>query len=206
MLGAKLRDLAPRRRPLAHFGVKEAVFPFYMFPEVDPVLGPEMRSTGEVLGLARSFGLAFYKAQQATKSPLPLEGTVLVTVAEADKKDVLEAARRFAALGFRLKATAGTRAFLAAHGVAAEPVLKLHEGRPNLVDAIKNGEVQLLVNTPAGRQSAHDDSYIRKAAIQHKVPYVTTAAAALAAALGIEARRAGAEGVRSLQEYHAAIG
>jgi len=177
-----------------------------MFPEVDPVLGPEMRSTGEVLGMAGSFGLAFYKAQQATKSPLPLEGTVLITVAEPDKKDVLDAARRFAELGFRIRATAGTAAFLHQHGVAAEPILKLHEGRPNIVDAIKNGEIHLLVNTPAGKQSAHDDSYIRKAAIQNRVPYVTTAAAALAAAMGIAARRAGAEGVRSLQEYHAAIG
>ncbi len=205
-LGAKLRDLGLARRPFAHFGVKEAVFPFYMFPEVDPVLGPEMRSTGEVLGLARSFGLAFYKAQQATKSPLPLEGTVLVTVAEQDKKDVLDAARRFAGLGFRLVATRGTRAFLESHGIAAQPILKLHEGRPNIVDAIKNGEIQLVVNTPAGKQSAHDDSYIRKAAIRHKVPYVTTAAAALAAAMGIAARRSGTDGVRSLQEYHAAIG
>jgi carbamoyl-phosphate synthase large subunit len=205
MLGAKLADLGLVRRPVPHFGVKEAVFPFYMFPEVDPVLGPEMRSTGEVLGMAASAGLAFFKAQQATRSALPLEGTVLVTVAEADKPGVLEAARRFADLGFRLRATAGTQAFLASHGVAAERIAKLHEGRPNIVDAIKNGEIQLVVNTPAGRQSSHDDSYIRKAAIQHKVPYVTTAAAALAAALGIEARRKGAEGVRSLQEFHAAI-
>jgi carbamoyl-phosphate synthase large subunit len=205
MLGEKLRDLRLERRPIPHFGVKEAVFPFYMFPEVDPVLGPEMRSTGEVLGMARSWGLAFYKAQQATRSSLPLEGTVLITVAEPDKPAVLEAARRFAALGFRIKATAGTQAFLAAQGIAAEPIQKLHEGRPNIVDAIKNGEVQLLVNTPAGRQSAHDDSYIRKAAIQARVPYVTTAAAALAAALGIAARREGAEDVRSLQEYHAAL-
>jgi carbamoyl-phosphate synthase large subunit len=164
-----------------------------------------MRSTGEVLGMAKSAGLAFFKAQQATKSPLPLEGTVLVTVAEADKAGVLEAARKFAALGFRVKATAGTQAYLAQHGVAAEAIKKVHEGRPNIADAIKNGEIQLVVNTPAGRQSAHDDSYLRKAAIQHKVPYVTTAAAALAAALGIEARRKGAEGVRSLQEFHAAI-
>jgi carbamoyl-phosphate synthase large subunit len=177
-----------------------------MFPEVDPLLGPEMRSTGEVLGLARSFGLAFYKAQQATKSPLPLEGTVLVTVAEQDKKEVLDAARRFAGLGFRIRATRGTRAFLESHGIAAEPILKLHEGRPNIVDAIKNGEIQLVVNTPAGKQGAHDDSYIRKAAIQHRVPYVTTTAAALAAAMGIAARRSGTDGVRSLQEYHAAIG
>ncbi|HSN92749.1 MAG TPA: carbamoyl-phosphate synthase large subunit [Anaeromyxobacteraceae bacterium] len=205
MLGAKLRDLGLRRRAFSHFGVKEAVFPFYMFPEVDPVLGPEMRSTGEVLGLATSPGLAFFKAQQATRTVLPLEGTVLVTVAEPDRPAVLEAAREFARLGFRIVATRGTRDFLAANGVAADLVLKLHEGRPNIADAILNGEVQLLVNTPAGRRSAHDDSYLRKAAIRARVPYVTTAAAALMTAKGIAARRRGADGVRSLQEYHAAI-
>jgi carbamoyl-phosphate synthase large subunit len=205
MLGAKLRDLGLKRRRFSHFGVKESVFPFYMFPEVDPVLGPEMRSTGEVLGMAGSAGLAFYKAQQATRTPLPLQGTVLVTVAEADRAGILEAARDFARLGFRLTATRGTRDFLAKNGIAAELVLKVHEGRPNIVDAIKNGEVQLLVNTPAGRQSAHDDSSIRKAAIRAKVPYVTTAAAAVMTAKGIAARRQGAESVRSLQEYHAAI-
>jgi carbamoyl-phosphate synthase large subunit len=206
MLGAKLRDLKVARRPFRHFGVKEAVFPFYMFPEVDPVLGPEMRSTGEVLGLAGSAGLAFYKAQQATRSALPLGGTVLVTVAERDREGILEAAREFARLGFSVLATSGTRDFLARHGIASELVLKLHEGRPNIVDAILNGKVHLLVNTPAGRQSAHDDAYIRKAAIRARVPYVTTPAAATAAAKGIAARSLGADGVRSLQEYHAAIG
>jgi carbamoyl-phosphate synthase large subunit len=205
MLGARLRDLGLTRRPLPHYGVKEAVFPFYMFPEVDPVLGPEMRSTGEVLGMATSPGLAFYKAQQATKSPLPLAGTLLVTVAEPDKAGVVEAVRELAARGFQVKATRGTRDFLASRGIASELVMKLHEGRPNIVDAILNGEVDLLVNTPAGRQGAHDDSYIRKAAIRARVPYVTTAAAALMTAKGIAARRAGAECVRSLQEYHAAI-
>jgi carbamoyl-phosphate synthase large subunit len=205
MLGAKLRDLGLRRRRFSHFGVKEAVFPFYMFPEVDPVLGPEMRSTGEVLGLAGSPGLAFYKAQQATRTALPLEGTVLVTVAEPDRPAVLEASREFARLGFRIVATRGTRDFLAANGVSAELVLKVHEGRPNIADAIVNGEIHLLVNTPAGRQSVHDDSYLRKAAIRARVPYVTTAAAAVMTAKGIAARRRGADGVRSLQEYHAAI-
>ncbi len=202
MLGARLADLGLRRRPLPHFGVKEAVFPFPMFPEVDPVLGPEMRSTGEVLGMAQNYGLAFYKAQEAANAKLPLAGTVLFTVADHDKHDALEAARQFAALGFELRATAGTCAFLASHGIAATPVRKLHEGRPNLVDAIKNGEVQLLVNTPVGRQGTHDDSYLRKAAIGQKVPYITTAAAALAAAKGIAARRQGQEAIRSLQEYH----
>jgi carbamoyl-phosphate synthase large subunit len=205
MLGKKLRDLNVSRKPIPHFGVKESVFPFYMFPEVDPVLGPEMRSTGEVLGMAKSPGLAFFKAQQATKSPLPLTGTVLITVAERDRASILDAARRFARLGFKLKATKGTQAFLAANGVKADPVLKLHEGRPNLADAIKNGEIQLLVNTPAGKASAQDDGYIRKAAIKHRVPYITTATGATAASLGIEARLGGTEEVRSLQAYHADI-
>ncbi|ABC83280.1 carbamoyl-phosphate synthase large subunit [Anaeromyxobacter dehalogenans] len=205
VLGMRLRDLKLERRKPGYFGVKEAVFPFYMFPEVDPVLGPEMRSTGEVLGLARSPGLAFFKAQQATRSPLPLAGTVLVTVAEADKPRVVEAVRELAGMGFRVKATRGTRDYLASQGIEAELVLKLHEGRPNLADALLNGEVSLLVNTPAGKQSTHDDSYIRKAAIRAGVPYVTTAAAAVMTAKGIAARRAGAEGVRSLQEYHATL-
>jgi carbamoyl-phosphate synthase large subunit len=206
MLGRRLRDLGVSRRPVPHFGVKESVFPFYMFPEVDPVLGPEMRSTGEVLGMARSPGLAFFKAQQATKSALPTRGTVLITVAERDRAGILDAARRFAKLGFQIRATKGTHAFLASNGVKAEPVLKIHEGRPNLADAIKNGEIHLLVNTPAGKASAQDDSYIRKAAIRHRVPYITTATGATAASLGIEARLAGTEEVRSLQAYHAEIG
>jgi carbamoyl-phosphate synthase large subunit len=202
MLGARLADLGLTRRPLPHFGVKEAVFPFPMFPEVDPVLGPEMRSTGEVLGMAHNYGLAFYKAQEAANAKLPLAGTVLFTVADQDKHEALEAARCFVEIGFALRATEGTCRFLASHGIAATAVKKLHEGRPNLVDVIKNGEIQLLVNTPAGRQGTHDDSYIRKAAIGQKVPYITTAAAALAAAKGIAARRQGQSAVRSLQEYH----
>ena len=205
MLGAKLADLDPQRRPIPHFGVKEAVFPFNMFPEVDPLLGPEMRSTGEVLGLASSFGLAYFKAQEAAQQRLPLEGTVLITVAERDRANVLEAARGFAELGFKIRATAGTHAFLAANGIASDPILKLHEGRPNIADAITNGEIHLVINTPAGKSSEFDDSYIRKAAIRHKVPYLTTPAAALAAAGGIAAHRASRDGVRSLQSYHAGI-
>jgi len=207
MLGKPLAefDLRPRRVP--HFGVKESVFPFVMFPEVDPVLGPEMRSTGEVLGLADSFGLAFYKAQDAAKSVLPLAGTVLMTIAERNRgRKVAALGRRFAELGFRLLATEGTCRFLAQNGVAAERVLKLHEGRPNLLDAVTNREVHLIINTPAGKNSAQDDSYIRKSAIRHRIPYVTTIAAALAAAEGIAARRAGEGDVKSLQEYHAELG
>ncbi len=205
MLGAKLSDLGLGRRSIKHFGVKEAVFPFNMFPEVDPLLGPEMRSTGEVLGLADSFGLAFAKAEEAAGMKLPLEGTVLITVAERDRQAVLPAAKEFRALGFNILATTGTRAFLAEHGIESRPILKLHEGRPNITDAIKNGEIQLVINTPAGKSSEFDDSYIRKAAIRHKVPYITTTAAALAAAKGIAARRSSRGAVRSLQSYHASI-
>jgi carbamoyl-phosphate synthase large subunit len=202
MLGAKLKDMGLERRPIPHFGVKESVFPFNMFPEVDPVLGPEMRSTGEVLGLAASYGMAFFKAQEATNSTLPLAGMVLITVAEHDRPGAVEAARRFAGLGFAIMATSGTAEYLGRHGVAAQPVAKMHEGRPHVADAIMNDKVQLVVNTPSGKTSLHDDSYIRKAAIKHKIPYITTIAAALAAVEGISARKQGKETIRSLQEYH----
>jgi carbamoyl-phosphate synthase large subunit len=198
-------ELSLKHRKIPHFGVKEAVFPFNMFPEVDPLLGPEMRSTGEVLGMASSFGLAFYKSQLAAKSELPLEGTVLITVTEADKNDALKAAREFQRLGFRIKATEGTCKFLAAGGVQAEPILKFYEGRPNIADAIKNGEVQLVINTPAGKLSKTDDSYIRKTAIKYKVSYITTTAAAIAAVKGIAEARTNVAPVRSLQSYHAGI-
>jgi carbamoyl-phosphate synthase large subunit len=205
MLGAKLGDFDSRPREYKHFGVKEAVFPFNMFPEVDPLLGPEMRSTGEVLGLADSFGLAFYKAQLAAGFNLPKDGTVLVTVADHDKEAVLPAIKRLFNMGFDIVATAGTAAYFAEHGINSTIVKKLHEGRPNLVDALHNGKVQLLINTPAGKESIYDDSYIRKAAIKYKVPYVTTPAAAVAAALGIEAARDQATDVKSLQDYHSGI-
>ena len=202
MLGKKLADLDLKVKNIPHFGVKEAVFPFNMFPEVDPLLGPEMRSTGEVLGLADSFGAAFYKAQEAAQQTLPQEGAVLITVSEKDRPAVLEVARQFAGLGFRIKATVGTRKFLADHGIDAEPVLKMHEGRPHVVDSIKSREVHLVVNTPSGKLSKHDDSYIRKAAIKYKIPYITTLAGALAAARGIAAIRRGRGQARSLQDYH----
>ena len=202
MLGRKLSDLKLTSTRIPHFGVKEAVFPFNMFPEVDPVLGPEMRSTGEVLGMAGSFGLAFYKAQEAALQRLPVEGTVLLTLADGDKKASLEVARRFERLGFGIKATRGTHQFLSENGIAAEIIDKMHEGRPNIVDAIKNGEIQLVINTPEGKRSLYDDSYIRKAAIKYKVPYITTVAAAAAAARGIEAFRMKGSGTKSLQRYH----
>ena len=176
-----------------------------MFPEVDPLLGPEMRSTGEVLGLADSFGLAYFKAQEAAQQRLPREGTVLITVGERDRERVLPAAHKFAQLDFRIMATSGTASFLAEHGIASQIVLKLHQGRPNIHDAIANGQIQLVVNTPAGKTSEFDDSFIRKAAIRHGVPYITTTSAALAAATGIAAHRNSSEHVHSLQDYHKTI-
>jgi carbamoyl-phosphate synthase large subunit len=195
-----------RRRPIPHFGVKEAVFPFNMFPEVDPVLGPEMRSTGEVLGMADNYGEAYFKAEEAAGQILPSQGTVLITVAEHDRAGAVAAARLFAELGFAIMATSGTRACLQQNGIAARPILKLHEGRPNIADAVKNGEIQLVVNTPSGKLSVHDDSYIRKAAIKYKIPYITTTTAAIATARGMSAVRRERGAVRSLQQYHAGIG
>ena len=202
MMKKSLEDMALSEKKIPHFGVKESVFPFNMFPEVDPLLGPEMRSTGEVLGLADSFGMAFYKAEEAAKSTLPDRGTVLITVAGKDHSGVLSMARQFLDMGFEIKATRGTQEFLAASGIRSELILKLHEGRPNIDDAIKNGQIQLVINTPIGKASQYDDSYIRKAAIKYKVPYITTIAAASAAAKGIAAFKKGRSGVRSLQEYH----
>ena len=205
MLGAKLSELKLERKPIPHFGVKEAVFPFNMLPEVDPLLGPEMRSTGEVLGLADSFGLAFFKAQEATQVTLPIEGTVLITIANRDKPSVLEPARLFQELGFKIRATNGTHRFLAENGIDSQPINKLGYGRPDIVDEIKNEEINLIVNTPSGKESKDDDSYIRKAAINYKVPYITTTAAATAAARGIARRKKGQAIVRSLQNYHDSI-
>jgi carbamoyl-phosphate synthase large subunit len=206
MLGKKLVDLNVRKRHIPYFGLKEAVFPFPMYPEVDPVLGPEMRSTGEVMGIADSFGMSFFKAEEAAKPPLPVEGTVLISVAVKEVPAVLNVARQFVQLGFKIRATEGTKQFLDENGIESEHILKLYEGRPNIVDGIKNKEIQLVINTPAGKMSAYDDSYIRKEAIKFKIPYITTIAAAAAAAKGIEAYRKGKSDVRSLQNYHADIG
>jgi len=205
MLGERLAELHLRPRAYPHYGVKEAVFPFNMFPEVDPLLGPEMRSTGEVLGLADNFGLAFYKSQMAAGYTLPLEGTALVTVAPRDKTLVLPAVQRLAAMGFTILATAGTADYLQAQGIACQTVKKLHEGRPNLMDAMHNGEISLVINTPSGKDSAYDDSYIRKAAIKYKIPYVTTPAAAVAAAEGIAAARETSISVHAVQAYHRGV-
>ena len=205
LLGQKLSDFNLKNRPVKYYGVKEAVFPFNMFPAIDPLLGPEMRSTGEVLGMADTYGMAFFKSQEATQSPLPVSGTVLITIANRDKKRILEAARNFHEMGFKIISTGGTRKFLEENGIPATLILKVHEGRPNIVDAIKNGEIDLVVNTPAGRLSEYDDSYIRKDAIRYKIPYITTTSAALSATKGIKDRQNGAYTVRSIQEYHASI-
>jgi len=191
-----------------HFGVKEAVFPFSMFQEVDPLLGPEMRSTGEVLGIANSFGLAFFKAQEATQVSLPTSGTVLMSIAQQDKATLLEVAKMFVELNFNIKATKGTYTFLLENGIKSELIKKLYEGRPNIIDSIMNKEIQLIINTPIGKQSQHDDSYIRKTAIKYKIPYITTLTAALASAKGIKAYKEThiqEDNVKSLQEYHRAL-
>ena len=205
LLGQKLSSFNLKKRVIKHFGVKEAVFPFNMFPSVDPLLGPEMRSTGEVLGMADSYGMAFFKSQEATQSSLPVKGTVLITIADRDKERIIETAINFRDMGFTILSTGGTRQFLAKHGIDARLILKVHEGRPNIVDAIKNGEIDLVVNTPAGRLSEYDDSYIRKNAIKYKIPYITTTSAALSSTEGIKERQIGEYKVRSLQEYHSAI-
>ena len=203
MLGSKLSpDLAVKKK-IKHFGVKEAVFPFNMFPEVDPVLGPEMRSTGEVLGIANNFGVAYFKAQDAAGWRLPLEGNILITVNRKDREGALEVAKKFHSLGFTIIATEGTSKYLDEHGIPAQMVFKLNEGRPDVVDRIKNKEINLIINTPFGRISEVDDSYIRKAAIKYKIPYITTIAAARAAVRGIEMiKQYGEETPKSLQEYH----
>ncbi|MDD4195131.1 MAG: carbamoyl-phosphate synthase large subunit [Syntrophorhabdaceae bacterium] len=207
MLGKKLKDMGLTHKAYLHVGVKEAVFPFNMFPEVDPTLGPEMKSTGEVLGMANSFGLAFTKSQEAAGQKLPRSGNVLMTVVDRDKKDVLDVAKQLVKLGFTLIATEGTHKFLAENGVKSRHIKKVHEGRPNIVDAIHNKEIQLVINTPSGKSSKYDDSYIRKAAIKYKLPYITTAAAAKATAEGIKASLSnkGEIKVKSLQSYHKAI-
>ncbi|MBA3035375.1 MAG: carbamoyl phosphate synthase large subunit, partial [Desulfobacterium sp.] len=205
ILGKTLSDLNLKQSIIPHYGVKESVFPFNMFHEVDPVLGPEMRSTGEVLGLSTSFGSAFYKAQEATQITLPLEGSVLFTIADRDKASALEPVRLFRDLGFTIMATKGTGEFLKERGIETIPVSKLGLGRPDLMDAVKIGKISLLINTPSGKKSAQDSSDIRRAAIKYKVPYISTTAAAIAAAKGIAALREEEPKVCPLQEYHANI-
>jgi len=203
MAGHTLDELGvPDDLPLPGVAVKEAVFPFTKLPGVDTILGPEMRSTGEVMGLADSFGMAFAKAQIAADGSLPLAGGIFVTVNDSDKPTVLPIARRFHELGFRLTATEGTARYLRARGVPAERVAKVHEGRPNAIDLIVSGDVQLLINTPLGKFTQADDYAIRRAALMHRVPYTTTMSAASAACDAIIALRSRTGSVRSLQEWH----
>lgn len=195
-----------KEQVIPNYGVKEAVFPFNMFQEVDPILGPEMRSTGEVLGLSSSYGEAFYKAQEATQSKLPLEGTVLISVNRKDKEEVVEIARLFHEDGFHIVATGATYELIREAGIPAEYVKKRSEGRPNTLDLITNGKIDLIVNSPVGKDSVNDDSYLRKAAIKGKIPYMTTIAAARATAKGIRYVKTHKSGeVKSLQELHSEI-
>ena len=208
------RELTGRESPvpalkeqiIPYYGVKEAAFPFNMFQEVDPVLGPEMRSTGEVLGLSQSYGEAFLKAQEGIQSPLPTEGTVLISVNRKDRPDAVVLAKMFSELGFRIIATGNTCKAIQAAGIEAERINKLYEGRPNILDAITNGEIDLIINTPVDKTSVHDDSYLRKAAIKGKVPYITTIAAATATAHGLKtSRNSESDNVKSLQQLHSEI-
>ena len=197
---------ALKEQDIPYYGVKEAVFPFNMFPEVDPLLGPEMRSTGEVLGLSDNYGEAFCKAQEATQTRLPLEGTVLISVNRRDKPEAAEIAEGFADCGFRILSTGETCSLIQAAGIPAERVKKLYEGRPNILDMITNGQIDLIVNSPSGKESIHDDSYLRKAAIKAKIPYMTTMAAAKAAVTGIRyVKEHGSGDVKSLQQLHSEI-
>ena len=206
LTGRKSAVKSLKEKKIPYYGVKEAVFPFNMFQEVDPVLGPEMRSTGEVLGLSEHWGRAFYLAQEATRTALPLSGTVLISVSDADKEDLVAVASHFAECGFSILATEGTWKTITEAGINAKRILKNYEGRPNILDAITNGKIDLIINTPIGKKGAIDDSYIRKSAIRHHIPYITTMAAALATASGIRSeKRAEAPGITSLQEFHARI-
>ncbi len=195
-----------KEQDIPYYGVKEAAFPFNMFQEVDPVLGPEMRSTGEVLGLSESWGEAFYKAQDGVGSKLPLSGTVLISVNRKDKEEIVDVAKSFADEGFKILATGTTFDLITGAGIPAEKIKKLYEGRPNILDAITNGEIDLIINSPVGKDSVHDDSYLRKAAIKARVPYMTTIAAAKATIEGIHrVKKHGSSEIRSLQELHASI-
>jgi len=207
MIGKKLSDFPELiHRSLPYVSVKEAVFPFNMFPEVDPVLGPEMRATGEVMGIDEDFGLAFFKAQEAAGTKLPTEGNVLVTVTDKDKQELIPIAAKLSQMGFKILATENTQRFLKEKGIESSFIKKLHEGRPNIADSIKNREIHLIINTPIGRTSVYDDSYIRMFAIQYKIPYVTTMAAARATVDGIESVKKSKGQPKSLQEYHRMLG
>ena len=201
ILGKKVKDLKLKIPNLKHYSVKESVFPFDIFPNVDPLLGPEMRSTGEVLGLGDSFGKAYIKAQEATMQRYPMEGSALLTVNPKDRQKTLQIAKALKKLGFKIIATEGLHRYLAENKVESEEVYKLYQGRPHIVDRIKNNEINIIINTPSGKMSEHDDSYIRKAAIRYKIPYVTTLAGAFAIVKGIEAVKEKGSDTLSLQAY-----
>jgi carbamoyl-phosphate synthase large subunit len=201
MAGETLASFGLKPAAFDHIGVKEAVFPFARFPGVDTVLGPEMKSTGEVMGIDRNFAIAFAKSQIGGGSRLPRAGTVFVSVRDADKPRVLEAVRLLVSLGFRIIATSGTQRYLAEQGLPAGRINKVLEGRPHIVDAIANGEVQLVFNTTEGATALADSRSLRRAALLHKVPYYTTLSGAVAAAQGIKAYLGGDLEVRALQSY-----
>jgi carbamoyl-phosphate synthase large subunit len=185
-----------------YHAVKSPVFPFNKFRGVDTILGPEMRSTGEVMGISKSFGQAFAKAQLAAGQRLPRKGTLFISVNDRDKRHVVPLGRELAALGFKLMATRGTAAALEAAGIKAEPVYKVNEGRPNIVDLVKTGKVDMIINTPLGRESFYDEKSIRRAAIRYNIPCVTTLSAANAAARGIRALHEHAFEIAALQDLH----
>ena len=197
-----------KHRKIHYYGVKEAVFPFNMFPEVDPVLGPEMRSTGEVLGISESFGIAFYKSQEATQVRIPSSGSVFISVNDEDKEEAADIAKEYADLGFTIVATGGTQKYFAERGIPAQRINKLYEGGHNVLDAINSGEISMVINTPAplSVQAIHDDSYIRKSVIRNKICYMSTLAAANAAAKALyELKYKPADTIKSLQDYHKEI-
>jgi carbamoyl-phosphate synthase large subunit len=203
MVGETLEEIGFTEEVVPPFvAVKEAVFPFKKFREFDPILGPEMRSTGEVMGISDSFGSAFAKAQLAAENGLPTKGTIFMTVNDSDKPTATPIARRFHELGFRITATEGTARYFRARGIPTERVYKVHEGRPHAIDMIVNGQVQLLINTPLGKHAQRDDYTIRQAAIAHGVPYTTTLSAASAACDAVLSLRSREASVRSLQEWH----
>ena len=203
MVGKTLDELGLQDEVLhPYVSVKEAVFPFSKLPGVDLLLGPEMRSTGEVMGIADGFGMAFAKAQAAVDGSLPLEGAIFITVNDNDKDTVVPIARRLHALGFKIFATQGTARHLRGRGVPAERVLKVHEGRPNAIDLLVSGQIHMLINTPLGKLTQQDDYTMRRAALQHRVAYTTTMSAASAACDAIIALRSRRGEVRSLQEWH----
>lgn len=201
VLGQSLAEMTIPARPLPYFCIRSAVFPFRFFPDLDPLLGPKMRATGQVMAFGDSFGRAYFKSHQAAGAPLPTEGCVLITVTDEDKASILEPARIFQEMGFALMATKGTQSYLTDHGLQARLVKKLGFGRPHLVDEIKNGKVQMVINTPSGEKSQKDDSYIRKAATRQRIANITTPASSVAAAKGIAARRKGTMPLRALQGY-----